>query len=483
MRALKSETGFTLVEVMIGIMIFLVAIIGVAIVFANGGENVLLSRAGEKARSVAEDTVDEARREPFHVSYAGANADIDDFYYNASKTNAQQLDNPGYTKDFGVSPNPDQKVTVAAQYQKVNSVTGQLVDPVPTMAESWGPKAVGNDAPVDSTGERLRLILVRVKVWYRAGARAPVSPVQMNELISDNEGTGGPRIDSVSPNGAEPGCGFSFEVFGDEFDSPTVRLTKAGYPDDVGCARDSWNVGVIKCHVTATMPDPMHTGSQNIYWDVQVINADSMITTSERAIYEITQPPQIFSLSPSSGAAGSWVKITGRNFGVKGANDFVNFDTGDYTFLTDYDKDGNGEIDSYEWCNNYIWFKVNGAVPDGVKNVFVRKKTHGDGNAVQFTVGKYIEHITNIEAGKAGASGNVGDTIRIYGSGFGSTQGAGYVGFPGAVQNTCAIWSDGMIECDVPNGVTNPSNPGNVYVHKSTQSNNVSFWVPYAAGH
>ncbi len=73
----------------------------------------------------------------------------------------------------------------------------------------------------------------------------------------------------------------------------------------------------------------------------------------------------------------------------------------------------------------------------------------------------------------------VGTPIKILGFSFGGSQGAGYVEFAGNVQAAVNSWSDGVIDCVVPEGAE--TGDVRVYAANSVSSNNFPFRVqtPY----
>lgn len=94
--------------------------------------------------------------------------------------------------------------------------------------------------------------------------------------------------------------------------------------------------------------------------------------------------------------------------------------------------------------------------------------------------------IENTMPGKSGASGSVGDKVRIYGTGFGDDEPVKRTGtdsvrfYNGKDSIVYNVWSDVMIECVVPIGATT----GNVVVrNEGVSSNGVYFVIPYEEGH
>jgi subtilisin family serine protease len=101
--------------------------------------------------------------------------------------------------------------------------------------------------------------------------------------------------------------------------------------------------------------------------------------------------------------------------------------------------------------------------------------TGGRINAYSSLTGTNPPHILSIEPDLS----IVGEEVKIIGTGFGDSQGAGYVEFNGGVQAAIISWSDTQIDVTVPEG----AQTGLVYVHDTNgiASNGVSFQVdiPY----
>lgn len=159
--------------------------------------------------------------------------------------------------------------------------------------------------------------------------------------------------------------------------------------------------------------------------------------------------PSISSLSPTSGAVGTSVTITGSNFGTSQGSSTVTF---------------NGTTASVtSWGSTSIKATVPSAATTG--NVVVTVGGAAS-NGKSFTVVPHINTLTP-------SSGAVGASVTIAGTTFGSTQGSSTVKFNGTAA-TATTWSSTSIVATVPTGATT----GNVVVTVSSQaSNGVSFTV------
>lgn len=475
----RGESGFNLAEVTAAILIFMVAMVGVTVVFSGGSANITRSRLDEAAKAYAREKMESISKLPFYRPYNGnTKQDIDDFYYIATGTNPDQLGigfNPTYTdadKDYNTIPGyPNLKQMVRVQYQQIVTATEQLSSPPPTMKAGWGPMIIGNDSPVDNTDSSLKLILVRVKVFYRhEGMEISVG---LDKMAGDSEVKFYPRVDSVSPNGVEQGTNVTLTITGEGFSTtapgPTVLLTKVGHTD-ITCTVTDYSLSTRLVASTGVLPMNMVGAGEDAYWNLKVRNTDGMASTLNKAIYVVQNAPFIFYLDPTSGAVGAWVKIVGQDFGVKrDANDNVKFNN---ILVTTY---GNGSGGHSVWANNIIWVQVPATATTGP--VTVHKGSLAS-NGVSFIVGggttPTISSISNVEPGESGAHGKVGDRIRIYGTNFGTRAPTEEVVFSVAKNAGINFWTDTVIECVVPPGAVT----GNVYVLKTgPDSNNVWFTV------
>ena len=162
--------------------------------------------------------------------------------------------------------------------------------------------------------------------------------------------------------------------------------------------------------------------------------------------------PTISSLSPTSGAVGATVTITGTNFGSPQGTSTVKFN-------------GTAAATATNWTTTSITVTVPSGATTG--NVVVTVSGVAS-NGKSFTVVS-APSITSLSI----TTGAVGATVTITGSSFGSTQGSGTVSFNGTAA-TVATWNATTIKVTVPTGATT----GNVVVFASgVNSNGSSFTV------
>jgi RHS repeat-associated protein len=147
----------------------------------------------------------------------------------------------------------------------------------------------------------------------------------------------------------------------------------------------------------------------------------------------------ISSISPTSGAPGTTVTITGTQFGLTKGSSTVTFNGTTASTTT--------------WSDTSIVATVPGSLSPGSASVVVNVVANGTGvtthsNSATFTVDS-VPNISSLSTN----SGPIGQSVTISGSNFGSTQGNSTVTFNGMVA-TVTTWGSGSIGTSVPNGAT-----------------------------
>ncbi len=161
-------------------------------------------------------------------------------------------------------------------------------------------------------------------------------------------------------------------------------------------------------------------------------------------------PPNITSVSPNGGQAGTQVTITGTGFGPTQGSGTVSLGTTLGTVLT--------------WSDTQVIAAVNTGSSSGAAQVHQNNLAS---NAVPFTVNTAT--ITGISPN----AGLPGTQVTISGSGFGSTQGTGIV-WLGTAAAIVDSWSDGQVVATVAAA----SNTGNAQIlQNGVWSNSVPFSI------
>ena len=250
-----------------------------------------------------------------------------------------------------------------------------------------------------------------------------------------------PTISSLSPTSGAVGTSvtISGSKFGSSQGSSTVTFNgTAGSPT-------SWGGSTIK------VPVPANATTGNVVVTVNGVASNGVSFTVP------STAPTISSLSPTSGAAGVSVTITGTNFGSSQGSSTVTF---------------NGTVASpSSWSATSIKAPVPAGATTGNVVVTVSAKAS---NGVSFTVLP-----TPSITGLSPSSGPIGTAVTITGTNFGASQGGSTVTLNGTSATSFTSWSAGSIVTAVPAGATT----GNVVVTVGgVASNGVSFTVLLTPG-
>ena len=233
----------------------------------------------------------------------------------------------------------------------------------------------------------------------------------------------GPAITSLSPTSGAVGA--SVTITGTNFGS-TQGTSTVTFNGTTATTISSWSATSI----VAKVPTGATTGNVVVTVGGVASNGSS---------FTVLATPTITSLSPTSGAVGASVTITGTNFGSTQGTSTVTFNGTTATTIS-------------SWSATSIVAKVPTGATTG--NVVV---TVGGvaSNGSSFTV-LATPTITSLSP----TSGAVGASMTITGTNFGSTQGTSTVTFNGTTATTISSWSATSIVVPVPAGATT----GNVVV-------------------
>jgi hypothetical protein len=296
--------------------------------------------------------------------------------------------------------------------QGTNTVTFNGTPATPT---SWGPTSIVVPVPAGATTGN---VVVTVSGFASNGVAFTAVPT--------------PSINNLSPTSGP--LGTSVTITGTNFGSSqgTSTVTFSGTP----ATPTSWSATSI------IVPVPSGATTGNVVVTVGGVQSNAIAFT--------VIPPSVTSLSPSSGAIGTSITITGTNFGAIQGTSVVRF---------------NGTVASpASWGDTIIVVPVPGGATTG--NVVVTVGALSS-NGVLFTV-LVPPTITNLSP----TSGSVGTSVTISGTNFGPTQGASTITFNGAL-GTPASWNGTGILVTVPVGATT----GNVVVTVNGLSSNGSLFT------
>src|SRR5581483_11531176 len=256
----------------------------------------------------------------------------------------------------------------------------------------------------------------------RALMRTSISAVVISALIfSASLALAAPSITSLSPTSGAVGA--SVTITGSNFGS-TQGSSTVKFNGTTATTISTWSATSI----VAVVPSSATTGN--------VVVTVSGVASNGKS-FTVVAAPSITSLSPTSGAVGTSITVTGTNFGSTQGSSTIKF---------------NGtSVTPTSWSAT----QIQAPVPSGATTGNVVVHASGvDSNGKNFTV-LPTPTITNLSPN----SGMVGDSITITGTNFGATQGTSTVKFNGTAA-TPTTWSNTSIVTSVPTGATT----GNVVV-------------------
>src|SRR6185437_12773144 len=223
--------------------------------------------------------------------------------------------------------------------------------------------------------------------------------------------TANPVITSLSPTSGPVGT--------------SVQINGSGFGSTAGTVKFSNNAAAITTwtdtQIIATVPTASKSGS------VAVTIAG---VTSNSNINFTVPPPQITTITPSSGAAGTQVTVTGSGFQASQGSNTIGFTNGSLWDVVSWSDTQIIAKPSAQWGSNAVWVTVNGG--------------HSNSDIV------FAEPTPTI-ASIAPTGGPVNTQVQISGTGFGTTIGTVSFNFKNAA---IVNWSDTLVTATVPAGAT-----------------------------
>jgi RHS repeat-associated protein len=225
-----------------------------------------------------------------------------------------------------------------------------------------------------------------------------------------------PNISSISP--AYGGFGASVTINGSNFGS-AQGSSSVLFNGVAAASVTSWSA----TQIVAVVPNTASTGPVTV-----IVNGLGSNKNVSFTLYN----PVISSLTPPFGPVGGTITITGSGFGA-----YANGTTVQFNGVT-------ANYDPTTWSDT----NINATVPTGATSGPVAVTEGGvTSNSASFSV---IEATT--VSGLSPASGPVGASVVITGTGFGPTQSDSAVIFTDATATTITNWSDTSITAVVPSG-------------------------------
>ena len=269
----------------------------------------------------------------------------------------------------------------------------------------------------------------------------PVS-VTVGGVVSNTLGfavTATPSITDVSPNTATPGTQVTItgSGFGSAQGSGTARL------GSTFASVSSWS----DTSILATVAPGSVSGTAQV--------RQGGVGSNSVAFTVVT--PTIASVSPTSGAVGAQVTITGLGFGNSQGSGQVSI--------------GTAPAQVTNWSDTQVVATVASGSNSGTAQVLQNGVWS---NSIAFTVTGAAPQIASINPN----NGSAGTVVTIQGTGFGSSQGSGIVSI-GATQASVNSWADTQVSVTVAS--TAVSGVAKVQ-QNGLWSNAVTFTVPFSSG-
>ncbi|GEM_PF-2263406 len=254
--------------------------------------------------------------------------------------------------------------------------------------------------------------------------------------------SGAPSISSISP--ASQAQGGSITITGSNFGS----ASSSSYVmiGSVQAAITSWSTSSIVC----TVPLSVSPGSRNVTVTTSVGTGSAYAITVTAA----SGAPVISSITPTTVNQGASISISGSNFGTQSSN-YVMIGSVTGTIVT--------------WTSNLIVVTITTSTTQGSNTVYVSVGGVSSNTSTITIVSSTAPTISSISP--TSVTQGAGSALTIYGTNFGSTQGASFVTI-GGYTATITSWGVNTIACTVPVAVAAGS--ATVYVIVSGVSTNSS---------
>jgi len=230
-------------------------------------------------------------------------------------------------------------------------------------------------------------------------------------------------------------------------------------------------IGWTDTSVNAAVPN-LAAGKTSVFVKVDGNSSNSL---SFKALYDISNNPQINYIEPGQGPAGQYITIYGSNFKAYQA------DTSIVQFYLEADPENliYADINFPEACQGKWWHdssitvKVPSVAVDNYK-IIITNKDSRTSEPADF----------NITSGSPGPglclldphNGPVGQAVSAYGENFGNSQGSGSAVFYDSINSQVRSWADQQVDTNAPSGAQ--TGPFKI----TSDSGNVSNSLPFTVG-
>jgi len=332
LKASRSQSGFTIVEVSLAMLLLLMASIGVIGVFNSSTQLSLIARQAKEAQQFARTVSEKIRALPFYVPYDQVNdADVDDYFWGTAEQHGGDITNNNWDT-APVNPFVDCTLVTDSRFTCKVKMAYLLDEDLSTigMKSDWVPSAGPNeerlDEPRDINDKAFNIIKYEVKVTWKSRkiggsttrsysyvtlmtsteSEANIGVVSMINISEDplKWGTDGEN----SPTAPHDASNVKVRIEGYGFNDDSIPLlVRSGYPDVAFQSFDVVSSTIIEGYLSldsGSIGQPWSPRRAPGMWTVQV--SSGVVVAYGYKIFKVEFPrPEITSLTPVKGPTSS----------------------------------------------------------------------------------------------------------------------------------------------------------------------------------
>lgn len=240
---LKDQAGFSMVEMLIALALFVTSIIGIGAMLIQGTVGVNGSAVRNKATRYASEKIEEVKSIAFYMPWSGTAKDIDDMYWNPGYDNANQTAHP--IEENPIAGAAGYRRSVSVHYVYVKDVAGVKSLDTATMYNQADGRWVttypddGGSPPTfdeptggatNAANTKLHGLMIEVRVYfYENGVQqSVVQHAIVGDLLTPGGSTGMDPIlvvTGISPNESYCGVGYGDVVLDISVNAPQMLAT------------------------------------------------------------------------------------------------------------------------------------------------------------------------------------------------------------------------------------------------------------------
>lgn len=171
LKKAKSQSGFTIVEVVIAALLMTMTSIGMLGLFNSATQLSGIAKETKEAQVFARTVSERIRALPFYMPYSGQDADVDDYFWGTAQDHGGDITNNNWGSEPKNPLIPCTLITSSKFTAKVRMA--YVLDDLSTspMKSGWIPKATEDqerkDEPRDVNGKEFKIIQYEVKVSWQ----------------------------------------------------------------------------------------------------------------------------------------------------------------------------------------------------------------------------------------------------------------------------------------------------------------------------